>query len=196
MNQTILLKTTKIPKIMGSLIHKNELLKFFAIGTLILCILSITVLRAVVSKPPIVIPLASTGEIFTGGPMPAPESEIERAINEYLDLRYIWEPKTVETNLKRAESFIASQSLKAYQTQIANVVRFSKEKMVSQKIFVGNVNVDLATHKIQITGDRITSIQGFKASGDLTLELDYVCGDRSKENPWGIFITKEKEANQ
>jgi hypothetical protein len=58
------------------------------------------------------------------------------------------------------------------------------------------VSVDLESHKVRITGDRLTSVQGLKAAGDLTLELEYQGGDRSKENPWGIFITKEKEANQ
>jgi hypothetical protein len=196
MNETIHLKNTNIPKMLGSLIHKNELLKFFAAAAMLMSILVATVLTQTVSKPPIVIPLASSGDIYGDGTMPKPETEIKKAINAYLELRYKWEPKNVEEKLKTAENFIAPQSLKAYRTQIANVARFSKEKLVTQKIYPSDLSVDLDTHKVRIVGDRITSIQGLKAAGDLTLELEYQGGDRTKVNPWGIFITKEKEANQ
>ena len=196
MNETIHLKNTNIPKMLGSLIHKNELLKFFAAAAMLMSILVATVLTQTVSKPPIVIPLAGSGDIYGDGAMPKPEAEIKKAINAYLELRYKWEPKNVEEKLKNAENFIAPQSLKAYRTQIANVARFSKEKLVTQKIYPSDLTVDLDNHKVRIVGDRITSIQGLKAAGDLTLELEYQGGDRTKVNPWGIFITKEKEANQ
>ena len=196
MNETIHLKNTNIPKMLGSLIHKNELLKFFAAAAMLMSILVATVLTQTVSKPPIVIPLAGSVDIYGDGAMPKPEAEIKKAINAYLELRYKWEPKNVEEKLKNAENFIAPQSLKAYRTQIANVARFSKEKLVTQKIYPSDLTVDLDNHKVRIVGDRITSIQGLKAAGDLTLELEYQGGDRTKVNPWGIFITKEKEANQ
>ena len=180
----------------ASLIHKNELLKFFAATALLLSILVIILLTQIVSKPPVVIPLTGSADLYGEGVMPKPESEIKKAVNAYLELRYKWEPKTVDEKLKTAESFIAPQSLKAYRTQIANVARFSKEKLVTQKIYPSDLTIDLSTHKVRVFGDRITSIQGLKAAGDLTLELEYQGGDRTKENPWGIFITKEKEANQ
>ncbi len=196
MNETIHLKNTNIPKMMGSLIHNNQLLKFFAGTSLLMSILTITVLTMVVSKPPLVLPMSQSGEILSKGQMPSPETEIKNAVKAYLDLRYKWEPKTVDTQLKNAESFIAPQSLKAYRTQIANVARFSRDKLVTQRIYPNDLAVDLDSHKVRITGDRITSIQGLKAAGDLSLELEYQGGDRNKDNPWGIFITKEKEANQ
>ena len=196
MNETIHIQNTNIPKMFASLTYKNALLKFFAVTAMFTTILVTTVLTQTVSKKPIVIPLGESGEYLNVGAMPKPESEVRRAINAYLDLRYKWEPKNVDAQLKSAESFIAPQSLKAYRTQIVNVARFSKEKLVTQKIYPNDIAVDLETHKVRITGDRLTSIQGLKAAGDLTLELEYQGGDRSKENPWGIFITKEKEANQ
>ena len=196
MNETIHLKNTNIPKMLGSLIYKNELLKFFAIAAMLTSILVSIVLTQAVSKQPTVVPLGASGEYLGEGAMPKPESEVRRAISAYLDLRYKWDPKNVDSQLKSAESFIAPQSLKAYRTQIANVARFSKEKLVTQKIYPSDVTVNLESHKVRISGDRLTSIQGLKAAGDLVLELEYQGGDCSKENPWGIFITKEKEANQ
>jgi hypothetical protein len=196
MNETIHLKNVNIPKMMGSLIHNNQILKFFAITAMLLSILILTVLTEVVSRPPLVFPVTQSGEILNRGEMPKPETEIKEAIRAYLALRYKWEPNTVDAQLKSAENFVAPLSLKAYRTQIVNVARFSKEKLVAQKLYPSELSVDLASHKVRITGDRITSVQGLKATGDLILELEYQGGERSKENPWGIFITKEKEANQ
>jgi hypothetical protein len=196
MNETIHLKNSNIPKMLASLVYKNELLKFFAITAMFTSILVMIVLTQLVSKKPVVIPINDSGEYLNQGTMPKPELEVRRAINAYIELRYKWDPKNVDTKLKSAENFIAPQSLKAYRAQIANVARFSKEKLVTQKIYPNDVLVDLESHKVRITGDRLTSVQGLKAAGDLTLELEYQGGDRSKENPWGILITKEKEANQ
>ena len=196
MNETIHLKNVNIPKMMGSLIHNNQILKLFAAIAMLMSILTITLLTQVVSRPPLVFPINQSGELLSKGAMPKPETEIREAVQAYLNLRYKWEPSTVDAQLRSAEQFIAPLSLKAYRTQIANVARFSKEKLVSQKLYPDVLSVDLVSHKVRITGDRITSIQGLKAAGDLTLELEFQGGDRSKENPWGIFITKEKEANQ
>ena len=195
MNETTHLTNTNVPRMLGSLIHKNELLKFFAAAALLVSIIIGTVLTQIVSKAPVVIPLTGSGDILGDATMPKPELEIKKAINAYLELRYKWEPKNVEDKLKNAETFIAPQSLKAYRTQIANVARFSKEKLVTQKIYPSDLTVDLDAHKVRVVGDRITSVQGLKASGDLTLELEYQGGDRTKNNPWGVYITKEKEAN-
>jgi len=195
MNETIHLKTTNIPKMMGSLIHNNQILKFFAVTGLLLSCLTLIVLTQTVSRPPLVFPITQSAEVLNKGAMPKADTEVKEAVKAYLDLRYKWEPSTVDAKLKNAESFIAPVSLKAYRTQIANVARFSKEKLVTQKLYPDDLNVDLESHKVRVTGDRITSIQGLKAAGDLTLELEFQGGDRNPENPWGVYITKEKEAN-
>lgn len=44
-----------------------------------------------------------------------------------------------------------------------------------------------------IVGDRIMSIQTLKAAGDLKLELVFESSQRSNENPWGIYFTRERE---
>lgn len=74
-----------------------------------------------------------------------------------------------------------------------NVVRFSSERMVSQRVYPGEIQVDLKKGLATISGDRITSIQGLKAAGDLKLELSYESGPRTTLNPWGVYISKERE---
>jgi hypothetical protein len=39
----------------------------------------------------------------------------------------------------------------------------------------------------------VTSIQGLKAAGNLKLELTFESGSRTEGNPWGLYISKERE---
>ena len=71
--------------------------------------------------------------------------------------------------------------------------KFSLEKQVSQRIYVSSIKVNLENSSAIITGDRITAIQGMKAAGDLKLQLNFENGARTIDNPWGIYITKERE---
>ncbi len=96
-------------------------------------------------------------------------------------------------NLQAAAVFIPPSSQKAYQAATANVAKFAIEKGVLQRAYVNDVAVNLEKKTAKVTGDRVTAIQGLKAAGDLKLELSFESGPRTRENPWGIYITKEKE---
>lgn len=74
-----------------------------------------------------------------------------------------------------------------------NVIRFSVDKIVAQRAYPVEIRVDLKKGVAVIEGDRITSIQGLKAAGDLRLELGFESGPRTGQNPWGVYVSKEKE---
>ncbi|MGE3263190.1 MAG: hypothetical protein AB7K68_15525 [Bacteriovoracia bacterium] len=74
-----------------------------------------------------------------------------------------------------------------------NVIRFSVDKIVAQRAYPVEIRVDLKKGIAVIEGDRITSIQGLKAAGDLRLELGFESGPRTEQNPWGVYVSKEKE---
>ena len=126
-------------------------------------------------------------------PPPSPESEIIEAVKFYIEHRYKWEPKNIVQNLQTAESFILPQSKKSYEAAVSNVSKFSLEKGVSQRAYVTGVTVDLDKQIALVTGDRITTIQGLRAAGDLKIELNFDNGRHTKDNPWGIYFTREKE---
>jgi len=181
------------PKIIASLIHSNQFLKIFTILSMALALLLTTLVLCLVSREPFIIPIDVNGRPLEQTTLPKPEVEIERAISKYIELRYAWEPKVIKAKLEAAEAFISPTSRKAYQTASLNLIRFSTEKGVSQKVYPDRFSTSLEKNVVVVSGDRITAIQGLKAAGNLSLELTFEYGPRSKDNPWGVFITREKE---
>ena len=187
MNETIHLKNSNLPKMIGDLLHSNQFLKFFSVVALGMATISMAVVLCTVNKAPTVIPLSPNGNIIEkSDALPKPEDEVEAAIKRYVNLRYWWDAKTVQPQLKLAQNFIGKDANKAYEAAIAPIVKFSTEKEVSQRVYPLKPNVDLE-HKT------VTEIQGLKAAGNLKLTLFFDQGPRTPENPWGVYITKEKE---
>lgn len=193
MNKIIQLKNTRLPRMLGDLTHSNQFLKLFALISIGITAIVVIALTIVVTKPPVILTLTPTGTILEKTELPSPENEIRTAVRTYLENRYNWEPGNVSAKLKLTEGFILPPSIKAFQTSIANIIHFSTEKQVSQKVYPNDLKINLNQKIVLITGDRITAIQGMKSAGNLHLELSFESGARTKENPWGIYITKERE---
>ncbi|RYZ81152.1 MAG: hypothetical protein EOP06_24020, partial [Proteobacteria bacterium] len=64
---------------------------------------------------------------------------------------------------------------------------------LTQRAYPREILVSHDGSRVNIRGDRITSIQGFYAAAELKLELTIESGSRTKENPWGVYIIKERE---
>jgi hypothetical protein len=195
MNESVKLRLRKLPKALAELSHSNQFLKVSTFSLLALIGLMSMVLFYQVTKAPIVLSMAPDGSVYKDAPKPDPKIEVERALREYLKHRYNWTPKTVASSLESARAFILPSTLKVYDSAMQNVVRFSSERLVAQRIYPAEVEVDLKKSLATISGDRITTIQGLKAAGDLKLELSFDSGPRTPSNPWGIYISKEREFN-
>jgi hypothetical protein len=193
MNQKIQLKIGKFPKAMGALVHSNQFLKISALAYLGFCVLLIGYQFLLLTKPPTILTMSPNAEPYRVVDPPKPEREVEEAVRAYLDHRYKWEPQTVGKRLQEAGAFILPQSRVGFEKAMGDVVRFSTEKAVSQKVYPDKVTVNLEKRTVSISGDRVTAIQGMKAAGDLRLELSFDSGPRTVLNPWGVYITKEKE---
>ena len=187
------LKNPQLPKMVGQLMHSNQFLKAFSISSLALVFMVLGVILVMATKEPMVITLGPDGKAIERTVLPKAEDQIREGIKRYLEKRYQWEPENVIQKLKESEKFITPQALKAFQGAIANVAKFSTEKLVSQRVYPNNIEVNLAKNTAFITGDRVTSIQGLKAAGNLKLELAFESGPRTEGNPWGIYISKERE---
>ena len=187
------LKNAQLPKMIGQLMHSNQFLKVFSISSLALVFMVLGMILVMATKEPMVITLGPDGKAIERTVLPKAEDQIREGIKRYLEKRYQWEPENVIQKLKESEKFITPQALKAFQGAIANVAKFSTEKLVSQRIYPNNIEVNLAKNTAFITGDRVTSIQGLKAAGNLKLELTFESGPRTEGNPWGLFISKERE---
>lgn len=193
MNESVKLQLRKLPKALAELSHSNQFLKVSTFSLLALIGLMSMILFYQVTRAPLVLPLAPDGSTYLNAPKPDPKIEIERAVREYLKYRYNWTPKTVAASVASARVFILSSTVKVYDSAMQNVVRFSSERLVAQRIYPAEVEVDLKKNLATISGDRITTIQGLKAAGDLKLELSFESGPRTPSNPWGVYIASEKE---
>lgn len=187
------LQTSQLPKMVGSLLHSNQFLKVFALSALALVFMGLGVTLVMAVKEPTVITLAPDGKSLEKVATAKAEDQIREGIKRYLEKRYQWEPENVIKKLRESEQFITPQALKAFQIAVGNVAKFSTEKIVSQKVYPEKIEIDLKKQTALITGDRVTSIQGLKAAGNLKLELTFESGPRTQENPWGIYISKERE---
>jgi hypothetical protein len=194
MNENIHLKNSNLPKMIGELLHSNQFLKFFSIIALSMATLSVLTVLVVTNKAPTVLTLATDGDaVERVQVLPKAEDQIEAAVKRYLNLRYHWDAKTVQVQINQAKAFIPKESMKAYEAATAQIVKFATEKQVTQKVYPAPMNVDLANRAVSITGDRLTEIQGLRAVGALKLTLFFTGGPRTPENPWGVYIVKEKE---
>ena len=192
-SKTIGLKNSQLPKMVGELLHSNQFLKVFALSALALVFMGLGVTFVMAMKEPTVITISPDGKSLERVNQPKAEDQIREGVRRYLEKRYQWEPENVIKKLKESEQFITPQALKAFQVAVANVAKFSTEKIVSQKVYPEKIEIDLKKQTALITGDRVTSIQGLKAAGNLKLELTFENGQRTKENPWGLYISKERE---
>lgn len=193
MKESIQLRLRKLPKALAELSHSNQFLKISNFSLFTLCGLLVMIVFYQTMKAPVVLPIAPDGSVYMDAPKPDPKIEIERAVREYLKHRYNWTPKTVAAQVELSRAFIHSPTLKVFDSAMQNVVRFSTERIVTQRIYPVDIEVDTKKGIVMILGDRITIIQGLKAAGDLKLELGFESGSRTKQNPWGIYISKEKE---
>jgi hypothetical protein len=155
---------------------------------------SMTTSATLLQRKPVVVALDQCGNIEAQAGAAPLESEAEKAARRYLDYRYTWKPETQGANLAMAKSFVAPQSFKAFEKSAADLISFSKGKNVAQRIYPTSITVDAKDGRILATADRFTEIQGLKAATLLRVTLTFQPGPRTYENPWGIYVIKEEEA--
>lgn len=193
MEQTQSKLASRLPEMLGALSHANQYLKMFSIGMVVLTALVTAALIVQVTRPPLVLTLTPGADVLQREAPPTAEDQVRSAVRAYIEKRYQWEPATVKDRLEGAKAFVLPASLKAYQGAVASIVAFSTEKLVSQRVYPDKIDVDLSKGTAVLGGDRVTVIQGLRAAGALHLELSFASGPRTQTNPWGIYITQEKE---
>jgi hypothetical protein len=186
------LVSARFPKIMADLLHSNQFLKMFSIYALILSIITASAVIFLATRDPIVITLDSEARELSKV-KPSVEKMVKECVKSYLEVRYNWSPQNIKSNLSRAELFIHQNAMKSYQGSISKVIKFGIERSVSQTLYTDNIVIDINRKVAIIYGNRITAIQGLRAVGAFKLELSFESGIHTQSNPWGVYITQEKE---
>lgn len=181
------------PKILADLSQSNQVLKMTAALSLSVSLGLLVLSIILIKKGPVVIALSPEANVMKDAPIPDPEVEIRAALRAYIERRYNWNKNSIDRNLELARAFISPQYVQHFVQGVSNVRKFSKDKEVAQRVYPANFSVDLKKGIVLVTGDRISEIQGIRAVGPLNLELSLQTGSRSRENPWGIYISKETE---
>lgn len=192
-NEPKKLKMPSFPKMVGELRHSVQFLKLFSVGMLMISLFLAGIIMSLVTDELPVITLDSCGNTKEQTVLPKAEDQIREGLKYYLGKRYQWGPDNVVKKLKESEDFITPQAVRAFQTAVATVSKFSVDKIVTQRVYPDKIDIDLKKGTALVTGDRVTSIQGLKAAGDMRLELSFESGPRTKANPWGLYISKERE---
>lgn len=193
MLKSISLKMPRLPQTLGALAHSNQFLKLAVLCSYGIMFLLLILMIYLMARPPMVIALAPDASHYQKVQMPSAEREVVAAVRAYMELRYKWEPNTVVKRLEAARVFILPETRKAFEGGLASVIKFAVEKEVSQRAYPEKVIVDLEKRIASVDGDRVTVLQGIKAAGDLRVQLTFQSGPRTPQNPWGVYIAKEKE---
>lgn len=187
------LTSPRFPSLLSKVVQSNQFLKMFSIYALLLSLVTMSAFFYLVSRGPTIITLNTESKALEQTSLPRAETQVEEALRTYVHHRYQWEPKNVLLKLKRSESFIRPQTLKTFRESVSKIATFASEKVVSQKAYVNELTVDLEKNVARVSGDRVTTIQGMKAAGEFDVEFFFESGPRTAENPWGIYVSQEKE---
>lgn len=192
MNLRTRLEAVKLPQVLAELRHANQFLKIYSAGMTVLSILCLVVLLALLSRESEVIVLSHSGSRLAINDKPDPKAQIEAALAEYVKYRYSWDPKNIKSQLALARSFVRETALKSFDSGLAEVEKFAAERSVTQRGYAATIEVDPQRQIALVKGDRVTSIQGLTAAGQLNLVLHFESGPRTTTNPWGIYVVRER----
>ncbi len=182
-------------EVWGNEVAQNEILKYllliFAVANLILAI-SLTVL-ALRSPPIFAVSSIDTG-MLRSDPPPKEflEREAKRVVTGYLELRHNWDFKTIQNSIGQASRFVDSSFRNSFLQANSAQIKIANEKKISQQFYIRQVNVDIQKATASVSGERILTIDGFKAVSSLSFNLKFRLGDRTEQNPEGIYIVSEQ----
>ena len=182
-------------EIWGTEEAQNRFLKSILLFLILVCcveVIAIVILAC--RKPPVIAVSTTESRVLTVVP-PRPElleSEIKRAVNGYVAAHYNWEWVKVDDAFKDAARFVHPDFTKKFLAANEAQIRMAKEKKVSQRFYASDTKLDSKAKTLKVSGDRILVIEGLRATNPMSIEIEYDLGQRTEENPEGVYITGEK----
>ena len=155
---------------------------------------SVALVILALRKPPIFAVSQTESRILTVTP-PRPEllaAEVKRVVTGYVSARYAWESEKIENTFNIAAKYVAPDFIKRFLSANQDQIRVAKEKKISQRFYIADLNVDLSGKTVRITGDRILLVDGLRATSPLTIEVQFDYAARTETNPEGVYVIGEK----
>ena len=182
-----------LPQKMAKLLHQNHVLKLLTLGAYFVCLMCIIYCVSISSKGPVIVPLDIDGSRISFGDLTWTKEIVSEAVKEYLSYRYSWNPKNQAAQMTTVKRFISDGSRSAFDRVANELLQFSKDKAVSQRVYATDIKIDTEQNVATVVADRFNEIQGLKAASVLNVKLHFEHGKPSVENPWGFYVTKEEE---
>lgn len=182
-------------EVWGTEVAQNRFLKYFVIVLSALCsVFAIALTFVALRSPPVFAVSTIESGMLRSSPLPKEylESEARRVVTEYLQRRHSWEAKNVQTSISKAARFVDESFRKAFLQANDAQIRIATEKKIAQRYYVGSVSVDLDKKTALVSGDRLLTVDGLRAVNTLAFELKLRFGERTQENPEGVYIVAEQ----
>lgn len=182
-------------EIWGDEQSQNVVLKYLILVLAVLLIVAIVAFSIVAFRKPILIGVnQTTTEVLKVTP-PADEllkTELDRVLRKYIESHYTWNHESIEKSLDAAAKYVIDKNRKSFFASNVDEIRFAKEKKVSQRSHIVDIQIDTKSKAARIRFDRILVVDGLNAVTTLTLDIGFVFGERDSSNPEGVYIASEK----
>ena len=192
MNNKIKLQLNKVPELIRDLSKENMNLKNLCLSLGVLLFLSVIANVFLSQKNTQIVALDAFGSIAKVETK-VTDLQVESAVKEYLNYRYGWDYKNIESELDKAKMFVHPSLVNSFSKSMISTIKYVKDQKVTQRVYTKSVEIDLKKKTVKLVADRITDFDGLKAVTDLKLVLNFEIDTRSVVNPWGVFVTKESE---
>lgn len=182
-------------EVWGNEVAQNQILKLFLLlfcGISVALAAGITILAL---RPP---PIYAVSMLESGQLRSKPlskeylESESKRVITAYLKSRHNWESSSIRGSIGAASRFVDDSFRKSFLQANETQIRIAQEKKISQKFYVLRLDADVAKGTAIVMGDRILTVDGFRAVSAMNFNLTFRLGSRTEQNPEGVYITSEQ----
>lgn len=118
--------------------------------------------------------------------------ELMRVLKQYLRARHNWDWNNIEAQSRAAGFYVAPEFREKFMVSQQEQIRVAKEKQVTQKMYPDDPKIDLKARTAEISAERILIVNGIRAAQFMKFGIGFSFGDRTEDNPEGIYITSEK----
>lgn len=182
-------------EVWGNEVAQNQILKFMLIVFGFANSIGAISLVYLATKAPTLVAVSSIESgILRTNPPPKEylAAEATRVVTAYLQSRHSWTATDVKGSIGKASRFVDESFRKPFLAANEAQIRIAQDKKIIQKFYVSKIEVDLGKGTALVSGDRILTVEGFRAVNALSFNLSLRFGERTEQNPEGVYITSEQ----
>lgn len=174
---------------------QNQILKYLLLVFAVMVVIELSFILMLACRKPLIVSLS--GQQTSRVQYIEPDAnailrEIIRVIENYLRTRHNWDWTTIEARSKASVPYVAPEFREKFLLTVQEQIRLAKDKQIAQRLFPDEPTVDLKGKKATVHAERILIVNGIRAAQGLNLEIGFNRGERTTENPEGVYIVSEK----